>query len=57
MPLEMDLAFYFHQGRHDFSAMHGGKYGPKSVQPYFTGVEVGHSADIIKLLLVGNRET
>lgn len=23
MALEMDLAFYFHQGRHDFSTMHG----------------------------------
>lgn len=28
MASEMDLAFYFHQGRHDFSTMHGENMAP-----------------------------
>ncbi|CAH2270081.1 jg16541 [Pararge aegeria aegeria] len=57
MAPKMDLAFYFHRGRHDFSTMHGENMAlspHNRISPGSAGVT---RADIIKLLLFLSRET
>lgn len=56
MALEMDLAFYFHRGRHDLVQCMGKIWPQVRSTVFHSGRRVG-GADIIKLLLLQNRET